>query len=620
MQDIRIAANAVTYETAGDAVRAQVASINKYNVCDYANGYLVRNTASHNGIDFTWTGDVCDVDGISTGVAVNIIRAASALPAGMVAGGRYLFCCTSTDATNVSVRIIFRDADNTTLDTQHITSNKFLTVPADAAKMTMSIYVPSGKTIDHAKVSNIAILNWETIPQILEDINADYYKSRGVVPNNTDLDTVKTTGAYVLQSGYNYDNSPIASDSGAPLLVMGGSANTILQLVFSFTGILYMRQSRGGSFTAPWQQLESGDTYNNTFVTNEFTNSYTITCSPQITTDTNNYLASTGDTTDRTGDIQTMLETGTCHLGPGVFYVTGVEIPDGGAIIGSGPDTVVILDSSVTNGYTIKLKNRGLVKDLTVQGGTSAPELSSTVGSRNGIIFQGERTPSATTATTYRRSMVTNCYIRYFEGSGILCTNTGTPMDANMIISDCFIYSCNAGLNIAYYSEFHRVCNCAITSCYYGLIDNGGNNNFANCDFSANRVGVMIDNSANQSTNNSHGSFTNCTINHSISDAGVANRGIALKLLRANLGEVFSTMQIYFGSIVIDKCVGIRFTCCNIGGEVPITISDSDVVTFTDCTFKDTPNSPNSTFTQYNNVALKLTNCYLRSGVEYEPI
>ena len=618
LQDIRLSANGVTYNTAGDAVRAQVSSINKYNVCDYSDGYLTRSSSSITGIDFTWTGDVCDVDGVSTATSVNIIRNSLALPSGMVAGGKYLFCVDSTD-TNVSLRVIFRDSDNTTLSTQYITAPKVLTVPTATAKMTMGIYVPSGKTIDHAKVSNIAILNWETIPMLISDIESTYYKSRGIIPDNTDLDDVRTLGGYVINSPYHYDNNPIPDGQGAILLVLGGSTNTLLQMCISSSAI-YVRQTRLQTFL-DWTMISGGDTYNNTFITNEFTNSYTISCSPEITTDTNNYLASTGDTTDRTGDIQTLLETnGVCHLGSGVFYTTGVEIPDHASLIGSGFDTTLILDSSVTNGYTVKLKNQGLIKDMRISGGNSAPELTSTIGSRNGIIFQGTRTPLDQTGTTYKKSMITNCQIFNFSGSGILATGTGTPIDSNMIVSDCFIFGCVAGFNIAYYSEFHRVSNCAITACYYGLIDNGGNNNFCNCDFSANRIGVLIDNSGNQSPNNSHGSFVNCTINHSISDAGTANKGIALKLLRATLGEVFNGMQIYFGSIVIDRSVGIRFSTSNIGGGVPITITNSDVVTFSDCTFKESPNNPDSLFTESNNVVLNFRDCYLRSGTVYDPM
>ena len=366
--------------------------------------------------------------------------------------------------------------------------------------------------------------------------------------------------------------------------------------------------------------------YTNEYISQDYQNTYNITCTPTITADTNNYLASTGDDTDRTGDIQTMLNTtGVCHLGPGKFIVTGIEIPNYASLIGSGTRTLLRLDDSVETGYAVKLKNEGRVTGMRISGGTSVTitdpyDPQNPPPLRHGVLFEGTRASGSSEGTTYKRSMIDHCIIYNFTGGGITCNRTGVPIDSNLLISDCFVHHCGAGISIPYYSEFHRIANCAFTYCWYGCVDNGGNNNFSNCDFSGNKIGILIDNSTSQSANNSHGSFCNCSVNHSYNEAGEINKGTAIKLLKSDLGEIFTGMQIFYGAIVLDDCVGVRFIGANLGSAVPITITDSAVVTFSDSTFKEGPASTDSPFTQSGNTALKFTDCYLRDGTVYNPV
>lgn len=454
----------------------------------------------------------------------------------------------------------------------------------------------------------------------------------GVIPNNTNLDTLKVSGNWVLQSGYTYTNSPIQSSLAGLLVVFPGSANTIVQSVFALSKTnadnvhMYVRCAVGGTFDnngvyAGWRQIDgNGATYNSSYTLQSYENTYNITCSPAITTDTNNYLASTGDTTDRTAAIQTMLNTtGTCHLGPGNFYVTGVEVPDNASLIGSGNGTILYLASSVADGYTVKLKTHSSVSHMQFRGSDSVPTLTSTVGTRHGIVFESDIVSSLDggtgEGTVYKQSAITCCAIANFTGGGIVLTGTGVDVASNTLISDCFIDHCGAGIYIPYYSEFHRVSNCAVTRCWYGTVDNGGNNNFSNCDFSGCRVGIQI----SPSTNNSHGSFTNCSVNHSRSAAGEANKGTAILLQGAIYGEIFTGMQVFFGAIVVQDSVGVRFIGMNLGSDVPITVTNNSVITFSDCTFKDAPTKASSLFTKSGNTMLKFTDCYLRDGNVYNP-
>ena len=184
-------------------------------------------------------------------------------------------------------------------------------------------------------------------------------------------------------------------------------------------------------------------------------------------------------------------------------------------------------------------------------------------------------------------------------------------MTNSLLINDCYIYNCDAGINISYYSEYHRISNVSSSYCYYGCVCNGGNCNFDNCNFSGNTVGLLIDNSRGQSYNNSHGTFTGCTFNHS-----GQNNGTAIRLLGVSAGEVFTGAQIFFGKIEIDNCIGVRFIGANFGRQTPISVTNSKVVIFSDCTMYDNMSTP---VTQSGNTALKFDNCYCRSGCEFEP-
>ena len=395
----------------------------------------------------------------------------------------------------------------------------------------------------------------------------------------------------------------------------------VLQIVVDVTtnSAMYVRTSIGGNWRYPWTKISGGTSYENNYITEYYENTYNIECTPTITTDTNNYLASTGDTTDRTGDIQTMLNTtGVCRLGPGVFYVTGVEIPNYGSLIGSGKKTQIILASSVTNGYAVKLRTYSTVKDVCILGSVNAITPSGTVGTRHGIVFEGTADAQSSPQTFYR-SYITGCLIRNFAGGGITCRNTGPAISASLVVSDCQIATCDAGVNVAYYSEFHRWTNVMAQECYYGCICNGGNNNFANCDFSQNKMALLIDNSTNQSRNNTHGTFSACTFHHSnntYSGGAITSVGTAIKILGASAGEIFSGCQIGYGNLEIDNSIGIRFDACNFLRMTALKVTNSPLVVFSDCNFWDANSSP---LTQSGNTTLKFHDCYLDNGAAFDP-
>lgn len=354
------------------------------------------------------------------------------------------------------------------------------------------------------------------------------------------------------------------------------------------------------------------DNYYNTYKTEHFENTYNLQSDFDLMMDNDYYLKPTGDDTDMTAAIQSVLNTtGICRLGPGDYYVTGIEIPDYGMLIGSGNSTRLVLKSDASLGYAVKLKNYGSVKDLWILGDVSEFEPNEIVGTRHGILFEGTA-KSEEESVTYYRSAVENCTISDFDGGGITCCNTGLSPSANLLVSNCRVFRCGAGINVSYYSEYHRWTNVCVTQCYYGCVCNGGNNNFVNCDFSENTVGLLIDNGSGQSINNTHGTFDACSFNHSGS-----NEGTAIRIVGASAGEVFTGCQIFYGKIEIEDSTGVRFGTCNFGRRVPISVDRSRVVLFSDCTFYGGDESP---LEENENVSLYFKDCFQYDGEIFNPM
>ena len=313
-------------------------------------------------------------------------------------------------------------------------------------------------------------------------------------------------------------------------------------------------------------------------------------------------LESTGDSTDVTEKISAMLrEGGVCILGSGVFYVRGVDMPDGTTLMGMGKATKIVLCADVTEGHAVKLGSECTVKNLSVLGYETRISRPTEVGKRHGILFEG--TANETSDPQPRNSIVESCFISSFEGGGITCVNTGYATSSSITASNCHIMNCGAGINIPFFSEYHEFTNMLCVYNLYGCVNNGGNNTFVNCGFDSNTVGFLIDNSEKQSRNNSHGSVVGCTFNHSDS-----NKGIGIKVLGATYGYVFNACQLWASEVLVENSNNILFS--NFGfGDVNIKVSGGQLVMFSSCVFFEEPKLDVT-----ENV--KIVNCFTRYGSE----
>lgn len=315
------------------------------------------------------------------------------------------------------------------------------------------------------------------------------------------------------------------------------------------------------------------------------------------------YLKSTRDASDRTAEIEALLqEYGTCLLGPGTFVVSGVKMPDHAMLRGEGPATKLLL--SEEGKFTVQLGSYCTVRDLTVMGSEEEIELPEAVGDRHGLLFLSDADPKIKKIHP-RHSTISGIYAHGFTGGGITCHDTGYSVRSALNVSDCHLYNCGAGINISHFSEYHCFTNIHCIANLYGCINNGGNNMFVNCSFSGNAIGFLIDNSRGQSNNNSHGSVVGCTFNHS-----GHNEGIGIQLLGACHGHVFSGCQVFFSQTILENCNGILFDSMNYGRQVPIRIKGGSRIVFSNSMFLVRPDP----IEVVDNDLVQFENCYTRDG------
>lgn len=415
-----------------------------------------------------------------------------------------------------------------------------------------------------------------------------------------------------------------AGDTTAVLIRAGDSYRAEIPVD---AGYLYFSAiSSAGVDVTPTVQITTkaagGNVYNyyntNTVTNNVTQNTYNVTPTPELSAETLYYLPPTGDATDRSADIAALLAAnGICRLGSGTYYVASIDMPNGSAIEGVGASTVLRLIDNVS-GYALRMRSRCKVRNLRILGGESYTALNpaaATPGDRIGILWEGILNGDGNTYTYPGLSMISGVWFERIQGSGLKCLNTSSGTRNKLLVSDCYYLYCDAGVNIASVSEFMQFTNCTFNSCYYGVINNGGNNSFANCDFAVCAQCFVIDNSTGALSNPGHSCMVNCDFSHAIkvnSDGTLtSNQGDFIYV--AGTGYEFNGCQFGFGHINLTDAEGVLCVGCVWSGrsDNDIYITNGTGIFFVDCLFGAQYN-----FFVVNNTKTKLINCYTKAGEE----
>lgn len=372
------------------------------------------------------------------------------------------------------------------------------------------------------------------------------------------------------------------------------------------------RAALGGGSTETIIQQVSNDTYNNT---------YNISATPTITTDSNGWLQPVDtESLDETGktdmgpSIMAMLtSTGYCHLAPGIYYIsTPIDMPTGSLLEGCGDDTIIRLLQSVGSGYIARMHTKSTIKAVRFSGAYSQLDVSSAdIGGRKGVIYIGNRDGNhpEITPTTCTCCMIENCFFENLD-SGIYGYNAGGGLQEGLVVNDCYIKRCKAGINIDYWTEYCKFTNVVTFQCHYACINNGGNNVFTACTFHG-VEGFRIDNSSGTKTNAAHGTCNGCTFNHidNLNPLTPLGGGYAVKVIDTTAGFIFSNCQFWYSKPYVESSKGVQFSNCEFGGSASIETSGSDPVFFDGCLFQSTPVNTLLSPTVFNN-------CYTYAGAQ----
>lgn len=578
-------------------------NVNRYNVINYLLGQYRNASTTTGGITYTWDAPDCKVAGTANGVAIsNIFIGSTNFPPGVSAGDTVYIDYESAKVKFQVYNYVNGSLGSMIYDSIH---SGFMSIPSNSSGLLCRFRVESGTTCN--ETVSISMTNCPPVEKILGIINTRTKRDVDDYLRSIDLDNVKTSGTYFLIDSQSYQHMPDNSEAGVLIVSTPSTALWQIFIPWTYDGMYFRRQvTTSGSGFSEWRNL-SANQYTNNYTFNEYSNTYTVTATPTITSDTNNYLSSTGDTTDVTASIAAMLsQTKICRLGPGVFYVKDLQMPNDSMLCGSGKSTRLIR-SGTDAGYAVKMGQNCIIKDMSIVGSNSWISATETLGNRHGILWQGDYTESSDNSRQPQHGIIENVYLNGWTGGGITFYDTGYGLPCLAEVCNVYAWNCSAGINVSYWSEFHKFTNIHTNSCYYGCINNGGNNIFVNCDFSGSTVGYLMDNSTGQSRNNSHGSAIGCVFNHSGS-----NSGIGVKILNCDNGFIFDGCQIFYSQIVIDDSDGVVFSNCNMGADnVKITISGGGTVLFNGNIHQA---QPTKSITNNNNV--HFANCYVRATGE----
>lgn len=292
------------------------------------------------------------------------------------------------------------------------------------------------------------------------------------------------------------------------------------------------------------------------------------------------HIYSTYDTTDRTHDIKTALTAyGVAVLHGGDYYTSGITMDDDTAIVGQGAPNLIL--ASDANRSCISMKNRCRVIGINILGDLSNVTLDySNITDRVGILFAGDDTSEGGPEF----GIVDDCAILHFTGSGIRMRNTSYATKNCLTVSDSRIYNCCVGVHIVRKSEYSRFIGLLIGSCYYGIMNNGGNNTFMGCSINLCNIALKMGRNEGSYPNDGHGIINGCIFHH--------NTEKSIELDNIRYGFIISNCSIGSNIEIMNSDRFVFYGCRFGGAHFTVNGGDKVYVMCGLCTSADTINNP----------------------------
>ena len=279
-------------------------------------------------------------------------------------------------------------------------------------------------------------------------------------------------------------------------------------------------------------------------------------------------LSSTGDQTDRTSEIMSMLTNyGICYLDSGEFYVTQIDMPESSSIVGCGEGSILvqIARTDETGGRAvINLGNHCLISNVNILGQLRTRPTEIEIDNPDYAIKLDIEGDVAQTCK------IENTTIRGFSGAGIYVYDTGYGPLRSILVSNVEIKNCGAGIYTGYHGEYGCYSNVICVDNYIGCYNNGGNNKFVGCGFDRNCYGLYMTSGDVSSPNNGHGTCTGCTFNHNVYSAIYAHTVVHGFIIDSC--QIFHNGSTEYPSIHLLNSNGIVISDSEVSGNIKYPI------------------------------------------------
>lgn len=602
----------------------------KYNYTNLLAFYPAK-TATARGVNLTNNGDGSyTLSGTATGGVANfnMFQSGTDLPSLLEAGETYYAKVVNTNVVHLYVY----DYSNSTVGTllyDNLRGDTQFTIPVGCTGLIIRLSVYTNATVNSETIIPI-ISSFELsdgdLTNLVSTLNQDSIQEKGLARDVfSSCDDAPDNSVYFVSSSNNVtapEDYPFNFPGWLQTITYSGNIKAQIAIpYYPESGNVLYRIKKPTGWT-DWVVLAKNENRTIYVEGNTYNNTYDINTVPTITTDSNGWLqpvdtpsTTEANATDMTGAIMSMLNsTGYCHLAPGLYYVSGnIDLPIGSILEGCGSKTILRLLSTTESGYIAKATRFSSIRGIKFSGGSANPDLSSAdIGGRHGVVFIDDATSDGDLPYV-RPCTISECWFENFNGAAIYCNDSGGGIQQGLIVSDCYIEFCKVGIDIWYYSEYHKFTNIITFHCYYGCINNAGNNVFIGCTFHG-TIGFLIDNASGDLRNPGHGSAVGCTFNHidNWNRPSTKGGGSAVTINGNAIGFVFTGCQFWYGTVDIEDSAGVLIADSQFGGSngtPAITVIGEYPTFFNGCIFHAQP-------VLNVNAASKFDSCYLHMSGE----
>ena len=240
--------------------------------------------------------------------------------------------------------------------------------------------------------------------------------------------------------------------------------------------------------------------------------------------------------------------TGILYIESGIYRLNDVTIPDNIILQGAGANTVLKSAGGMTI-FKQNGKSNWSIRDLMIDG-------------------EAERTPVDLKFTAID---IDNCWgydissVSVFRCNGIGIDICQTPLDKDCAafcnggnLSKIALHNNFIGIRFDKRAEYISALQLNVYNNVTGCIIHAGNVKISASNFCENIDGILIE----DKENGSHGSISNCLINH--------NKRYAIEARRVLAGMAITGCCFYYGAIKVTDCVGINISNGQISCDVQI--------------------------------------------------